>query len=61
MLFQATRCGELAMQDDFRWKYLNILDAVDLSPVSKKTTSIIILGAYEINSTCLIDNILITT
>lgn len=47
------------VQRDPNWEYLHFLDAQNLSPVERGTQSIAILGAYLVNGTRLIDNIIV--
>jgi pantoate--beta-alanine ligase len=44
---------------DQSWEYLEVLDANNLSPVELSTTQVIILGAYQLGTTRLIDNLIV--
>lgn len=47
------------VKNDSRWEYLEILDSKNLEPVSKITRTLIILGAFKVGETRLIDNKLV--
>lgn len=42
------------------WDYLEVLDAMDLSPLSQTTKQVVIVGAYRLGTTRLLDNRLVT-
>lgn len=42
-----------------RWDYLEILDASNLNEVTPQTSKVVLAGAYKINQTRLIDNLLV--
>ncbi|EQC47375.1 pantoate--beta-alanine ligase [Bacteriovorax sp. Seq25_V] len=41
---------------DKNWDYLEILDASNLKPVNENTTEVVLVGAFRVGSTRLIDN-----
>lgn len=42
------------------WDYIEVLDATDLSPLSQITKQVVIVGAYRLGTTRLLDNRLVT-
>ena len=46
---------------DKKWDYLEILDSKNLELPTEKTQEVVIVAAYRMNSTRLLDNILVTT
>lgn len=44
---------------DSKWDYLEVLDAHNLGPINNNTKEIVIVGAYKMNATRLLDNIVV--